>query len=116
MTPDQLARNLSAAASEFKPATELLRNVGRVLRVSVRGKIRARAYKTGRLHDSANERVLGDTLMFEVTAPYAGYVDTGTRYMDGRHFMRDGTQDAMPDIEREMQLWGEGVLAKVAGR
>jgi HK97 gp10 family phage protein len=116
MKPEEFASRMAEAASAFRPATELLRAVGRVVRVSIQSQVRRRAYRTGRLHDSVQERVLGDRLMVEATAPYARYVNDGTRYMEGRHFMEAGEQDAIPDIERELRTFGENVLGKVGGR
>jgi HK97 gp10 family phage protein len=116
MKPAELQARLSEAAASFRPATELLRAVGRVLRVSVQGQVRRRAYRTGRLHDSVQERVLGDNLMVEATAPYARFVNDGTRHMEGRRFMEAGMDAALPDVERELRVWGEGVLGKVGGR
>jgi HK97 gp10 family phage protein len=116
MKPAELQARLSEAAASFRPATELLRAVGRVLRVSVQGQVRRRAYRTGRLHDSVQERVLGDNLMVEATAPYSRFVNDGTRYMEGRHFMEAGEQDAIPDIERELREFGDSVFGKVGGR
>jgi HK97 gp10 family phage protein len=116
MKPAELQARLSEAAASFRPATELLRAVGRVLRVSIQGQVRRRAYRTGRLHDSVQERVLGDNLMVEATAPYARFVNDGTRHMEGRRFMEAGMDAALPDVERELRVWGEGVLGKVGGR
>jgi HK97 gp10 family phage protein len=116
MKPEEFASRMAEAASAFRPATELLRAVGRVVRVSIQGQVRRRAYRTGRLHDSIQERVLGDNLMVEATAPYARFVNDGTRYMEGRRFMEHGMDAALPDAERELRVWGEGVLGKVGGR
>ncbi len=116
MTPQELSNRMAEAAKEFKPATELLRAVGRVAHTAIRSQIRARAYRTGRLHGSGVERVVGDRVSVEFTAPYAKSVNDGTKYMEGRHYMEHGLTDAMPDIDREMKQWGEMVLGKVAGR
>src|SRR5687767_1111845 len=115
MTPEQLASRLAVVASQFKPATELLRAVGRVVHVKVKEQIRRRAYKTGRLHGSGVERVVGDSFSLEFTAPYAVFQNDGTRYMDGKHFMEHGLDAAMPDVERELREFGENALGKVAG-
>jgi HK97 gp10 family phage protein len=115
MKPQELQSRLADAAASFRPATELLRAVGRVVRVSIQGQVRRRAYRTGRLHDSVQERVLGDNLMVEATAPYSKFVEEGTRYMEGRRFMATGLETAIPEVERIMQDFGESVFAKVRG-
>lgn len=116
MTPDQLQANLNQAAAEFRPATELLREVGRVERVAIQGEIRKRAYKTGRMHDSVVERVMPESVSVGPTVDYAVYVNDGTRYMEGRHFMEAGQAAAHPELERVLQQWGNMVLGRVAGR
>lgn len=116
MTPAQLQARLAAAAQEFTPATELMRAVTRVTRVKVQGQIRRKAYDTGAGHDSTVERVTADRGYVEVMKDYMFYQDQGTRYMRGKHFMAGGLEDAMPDIEQELRLWGDMVLGRVAGR
>lgn len=116
MTPDQLASRLSAAASSFKPATELMRRVTRIVRDKTKAQIRRKAYDTGRMHDSTVDRVVGERGVVEVQTDYAVFVDTGTRYMRGKHFMAGGLEDAMPEVEQELEAWGNSVLGKVAGR
>ena len=116
MTPQALADRMAAAAQEFKPATELLRAVGRVLRVSIKSEIRKRAYDTGKMHASVRERVLPESVSVGPNTTYDQFVNDGTRYMEGRHFMEHGEAAAMPDISKELETWGNMVLGRVAGR
>lgn len=115
MTPAQLAARLSAAASEFKPATEFVRRVVRIVRIKVQAQIRRKAYKTGLMHNSTIDRVVGDMGSVEVQVPYAVFQDEGTRYIEGKHFMEGGLSDATSEVEQELQAWGDMVLGKVGG-
>jgi hypothetical protein len=114
--PEEFASRMAEAASAFRPATELLRAVGRAAHEAIRAQIRRKAYRTGRLHDSGVERVVSESVRVEFTAPYAVFVDEGTRYIEARRFMAGGLEDAMPDIERELREFGDSVFGKVGGR
>ena len=70
--------------------------------------------RTGRLRSSIYWRAsgfyLGEWVEFGASAPYAGFVEYGTRYMAPRPFMRPALERAMKHFEREVKRRLEAVL------
>ena len=56
--------------------------------------------RTGRLRSSINMRIVAGGVVVEATAPYAGYVEYGTRFMRPRPYIRPAVREA---LERLMQ-------------
>ena len=59
--------------------------------------------RTGRLRDSIGMRRIGaGKIVVEAKAPYAGYVEYGTRYMKPRPYMRPATREAYKKLRQKL--------------
>lgn len=67
--------------------------------------------RTGRLRASIFSQVIGWTLTIGAKAPYARYVEFGTRWIRPRHFMLNAIQENLTKIEGMMQ---EAILSAMS--
>ncbi len=60
--------------------------------------------RTGRLRDSIRiSRARRGEAIVEATAPYAGYVEYGTRYMKPRPYMRPAAAEAVEKLREKLR-------------
>lgn len=78
---------LNAGFQEFLDANvrDLLKHLGEEVAVDAKA---ACPVRTGRLRDSIDSRVEGDTAVVFSDVPYAAYVEEGTRHMAAEPYFR----------------------------
>ena len=69
--------------------------------------------KTGRLRDSIYHKVEDWILVVGAKAPYAAYVEFGTRYIDPRYFLTEAFHLNFPNLERVLK-WALDAAIKAA--
>lgn len=72
--------------------------------------------RTGRLASSISpQRRPGGGGRAVVSAPYAGYVEYGTRHMRGRHYLKRAVEARTPDVVDAYEKQVQAELNKVRG-
>jgi HK97 gp10 family phage protein len=72
-------------------------------------------YRTGFLESTIFARVVGWVLRFGATAPYARFVEFGTRFIKTRRFLSQALQYCMPDLSRRLNEAVDKAIQEVKG-
>lgn len=112
MKPEEFEARMKEAAKEITQARPLMQRVADVEAEEARSRAPER---TGFLRDHVYSQATNDTATVGDSAPYAGFVHDGTRFMRAQPFIREAVDATVGEVESLAQQFGEEVFARVGG-